>query len=68
MVKHEKQQKQDLVTPSSEYKLPLVWIDLEMTGKQLNMEGGFRGIDSLISILVKMLLRQSSFHNFCMNC
>ncbi|OIW16269.1 hypothetical protein TanjilG_18984 [Lupinus angustifolius] len=29
-------EKQNLVTPSSEYKFPLVWIDLEMTG--LNIE------------------------------
>ncbi|XP_027330511.1 oligoribonuclease isoform X1 [Abrus precatorius] len=35
-VKNEKQDLQNLVTPSCEYKLPLVWIDLEMTG--LNVE------------------------------
>ncbi|XP_061352329.1 oligoribonuclease [Gastrolobium bilobum] len=35
-VKKGKQDQQDLVTSSREYKLPLVWIDLEMTG--LNIE------------------------------
>ncbi|KAK4278766.1 hypothetical protein QN277_016566 [Acacia crassicarpa] len=32
----EKQNQQNIVPPSNEYKLPLVWIDLEMTG--LNVE------------------------------
>ncbi|KAG4964543.1 hypothetical protein JHK85_039518 [Glycine max] len=31
-VKSEKQNQENPVTPSCEYKLPLVWIDLEMTG------------------------------------
>ncbi|KAK7372687.1 hypothetical protein VNO80_06074 [Phaseolus coccineus] len=35
-VKKKKQYKEDPATPSCEYKLPLVWIDLEMTG--LNIE------------------------------
>ncbi|KAG4953120.1 hypothetical protein AAZX31_14G038700 [Glycine max] len=35
-VKSEKQNQENPVTPSCEYKLPLVWIDLEMTG--LNIE------------------------------
>lgn len=34
-VKKEKQDQQNLVTPSCEYRLPLVWIDLEMTGKHV---------------------------------
>ncbi|XP_028758853.1 oligoribonuclease [Neltuma alba] len=36
LVKHEKQTQQGIMPPSSEYRLPLVWIDLEMTG--LNIE------------------------------
>ncbi|CAL0307491.1 unnamed protein product [Lupinus luteus] len=36
LVKKEKQNQQNLVTTSCEYKFPLVWIDLEMTG--LNTE------------------------------
>lgn len=36
LVKNEKQNQQSIVSLSSEYKLPLVWIDLEMTG--LNIE------------------------------
>lgn len=35
LVKKEKQNQQNPVTPSCEYKLPLVWIDLEMTGKHV---------------------------------
>ncbi|KAF7833649.1 oligoribonuclease [Senna tora] len=36
LVKHEKQNHQSIMPLSSEYRLPLVWIDLEMTG--LNIE------------------------------
>ncbi|KAI4308270.1 hypothetical protein L6164_031362 [Bauhinia variegata] len=36
LAKHEKEDQQNLVMPSCDYKLPLVWIDLEMTG--LNTE------------------------------
>ncbi|KAJ7964907.1 Oligoribonuclease [Quillaja saponaria] len=36
LVKNEKQNQQDVVSPSIDYKLPLVWMDLEMTG--LNVE------------------------------
>lgn len=32
-VKNKKQDQENAVFPSFEYKLPLVWIDLEMTGK-----------------------------------
>lgn len=32
-VKNKKKDQENLVTPPCEYKLPLVWIDLEMTGK-----------------------------------
>ncbi|QCE01534.1 oligoribonuclease [Vigna unguiculata] len=35
-VKNKKQDQENAVFPSCEYKLPLVWIDLEMTG--LNIE------------------------------
>lgn len=33
MVEKHKNNQQNLDTPPAEYKLPLVWIDLEMTGK-----------------------------------
>ena len=33
--KNGKQSEETLVIPSVDYKLPLVWIDLEMTGKYM---------------------------------
>ncbi|KAI4305859.1 hypothetical protein L6164_029195 [Bauhinia variegata] len=36
LAKHEKQNQENLAIPSCDYKMPLVWIDLEMTG--LNIE------------------------------
>jgi hypothetical protein len=35
LVKNDKQSEETLVMPSVELKLPLVWIDLEMTGKYM---------------------------------
>jgi len=39
-VKNKKQDQENAVFPSCEYKLPLVWIDLEMTGKLVEKQGG----------------------------
>ncbi|KAJ1381565.1 Ribonuclease H-like superfamily [Sesbania bispinosa] len=36
--KNKKQDLQNLLVPSCEYKLPLVWIDLEMTGLNIEMD------------------------------
>ncbi len=35
LVENEKQCQQNIVMPSVAYKLPLVWIDLEMTGRHM---------------------------------
>lgn len=35
LVEKEKQCQQNIVKPSVVYKLPLVWIDLEMTGRHM---------------------------------
>lgn len=35
LVENEKQCQQNMAMPSVEYKLPLVWIDLEMTGRHM---------------------------------
>ncbi|OVA04593.1 Exonuclease [Macleaya cordata] len=37
-VKYDKQDQQSLPTTSEEYKLPLVWIDLEMTGLDIEID------------------------------
>ncbi len=33
LIENGKQNEQNLVTSAVEYKMPLVWIDMEMTGK-----------------------------------